>query len=288
LGLQNRILVALLTLSGLLLVACTPVQAEKTTVPLITQGEQPASIPLELPKGPRVSLQPILFVPRGLSYESSEVKAIETALTTVRGWYFDQIGITGFSVDQLRVIQGQQALSGYCPGSQSGTQCIRLPGKQGFDPAEMQPIYNELGALELGFARDRILVVFIKGGYNWAWGGVVGDRSGFALLGDWALDGLNDRYLDPTFTNGCELSEFSWAYCQKNAHIGALIHEIGHAFGLFFGPTGHPAPDGRPESDPNYWYKSVMAAPHEWPYVRLLDSEIYPEKQTVLQFLSPD
>src|SRR5690606_17724360 len=131
-------------------------------------------------------------------------------------------------------------------------------------------IYNVLWDLqEQGYPvlPNTILFVFWVGGYGYAGAVQYSSSSGFAAMGDWALDGLAGKYEAGTATSRCSDSPFASVICNKNAQIGGVAHELGHAFGL-----PHPVDDGTQPGDPDYWLSTIMAGGVDFPNVVLIDS----------------
>jgi hypothetical protein len=97
-------------------------------------------------------------------------------------------------------------------------------------------------------------------------------------VGDWALDGLAGKYENGTATSRCSDSSSASVICKKDAQVGTVAHELGHAFGL-----PHPTDDGTQSGDPNYWLSTLMAVSWDFPNVVLIDSIANPEKTLLFQ-----
>jgi hypothetical protein len=220
-------------------------------------------------------VQPILFVPSNLTADSSYLSAIDDAFGRISIWYETQLdGRTFYCVPAVEVV-GRYELKHYCPKTIATTQCIQIPGEVGADPGDIYAVLSDLGTQGYPVQKDTILAVFWVGGYGYAGGLKTSYRSGWAAFGDWALDGVAGKYESATATSNCSDSPFA---CTRDAQTGTVGHELGHAFGL-----PHPSDDGTQPGDPNYWLSTIMAVQWDFPTVLLIDSEINPEKSTLVQ-----
>lgn len=235
----------------------------------------PASEPAS---SPAMAVQPILFVPNNLTADPSYAPSINAALETIRTWYGSQLGGKTFDYVPTQVVVGQHELSYYCPKTTNTSQCIQIPGELGADSGDIYNVLSELALRGYPIQQNNILLVFWVGGYGYAGGAQYSPSSGFAALGDWALDGLAGKYESGTATSRCSDSAFAYVICKKNAQIGSVGHELGHAFGL-----PHPTDDGSQPGDPNYWLSTIMAVSWDFPEVLLIDSPANPEKTVLRQ-----
>jgi hypothetical protein len=220
---------------------------------------------------------PILFVPHNRAVDPEWAPAIDASLSEIRAWYAAQLGGPTFSAIPVKTILGKHDVSFYCPNTKVETQCIQIPGEAGADVGDIYNVLNELATYGYSFQETDILLVFWVGGYGYAAGAKTSATSGFAALGDWTIDCVAVKYEAGMATSRCSDSVFAFVFCTRNASLGAVAHELGHAFGL-----QHSVDDGRSPDDPNYWYRSVMRIPWEFPN-SLLDSPANPEKQILLQ-----
>lgn len=221
-------------------------------------------------------VMPILFVPKNLSAHPDDVSNIRNALKVTQDFYAKHLGGKTFQYSDVTVIYGGNDLRSYCPKTIRDNQCVQDPGKLGADPGDIYNVLMDIEWQRPDMVRSGIIpVVFWVGGYGYAGGVSSGPYTGMAALGDWILDSIGGRYSQGTDTGGCRESPFAYAFCRDNP--SAVIHELGHAFGL-----PHPKDDGTPPGDPNHWTKSIMDS-CEWPDCTLLDTPGNPEKQTALQ-----
>lgn len=112
----------------------------------------------------------------------------------------------------------------------------------------------------------RILMIFWVGSYGFAQGG-----GGFAVVGDWTIDGIAGKYEKGIYSSGCQDSANSAVFCRKNATVGTVAHELGHAFGL-----------PHPNLNDTNWCLSVMGCGWDFPANQLLNTSINPEKSILL------
>lgn len=227
---------------------------------------------------PSTRVKPILFVPSNLNADSAYLPAVDEALAMISAWYATQLDGNTFNYVQAEVVTGQHELRHYCPKTSSDTQCIQIPGELGADPEDINNVLSDLTSQGYPVEPNTILLIFWVGGYGYASGAKYSPTSGFAAVGDWALDGIAGKYEAGTATSNCDDSAFAWLICTKNAQIGSVAHELGHAFGL-----PHPTDDGTQLGDSNYWLSTVMAVPWDFPNVVLIDSSVNPEKTALLQ-----
>jgi len=223
-------------------------------------------------------VQPILFVPNNLETDPLYVPSINESMAIISAWYATQLDGRTFNYVPAQVVIGQHELKYYCPKTTSDIQCIQIPGEVGADPGDIYNVLSDLDSQGYPIQQNTILLVFWVGGYGYAAGSQYSPTSGFAALADWALDGIAGKYENGTATSHCSDSAFAYVFCKKNAQIGAVAHELGHAFGL-----PHPTDDGTQPGDPNYWLSTLMSVWWDFPNVVLIDSSTNPEKTRILQ-----
>ena len=223
-------------------------------------------------------VQPILFVPNNLVADPIYIPSINESLEITKAWYASQLGGKTFNFAPAQVVIGLHELKYYCPKTISDVQCIQIPGEVGADPGDINNVLDDMASQGYSIQQDTIILVFWVGGYGYAGGAQFPSLTGFAAVGDWALDGIAGKYEDGTATSHCSDSSFAWLICNKNSQIGTVAHELGHAFGL-----PHPTDDGTQQGDPDYWLSTLMAVSWDFPNVVLIDSPINPEKTRLLQ-----
>lgn len=222
-------------------------------------------------------IQPVLFVPNNLIADPASLTAIDETMQVLRSWYASQLRAKTFNVLPAVEVAGQYELKHYCPNTTVDTQCIQVPGQIGADPGDIYFVLDDLSAQGYPIEENVILVIFWVGGYGYAGGSKWSNRSGMAAMGDWALDGILEKYELGTSTSNCHHSSSAAVICRKNAQIGTVGHELAHAFGL-----PHPTNDNSQPGDPNYWLSTIMAVPWDFPNVVLIDSSTNPEKTTLV------
>ena len=259
------VLSVLATSSPVVITAAAPDQASHKVTELVTRNTA-------------TKVQPIVFVPKNLIADSSYLSAVNNTMKELSEWYGAQLGGTTFNYAPAIQVIGQYELRHYCPKTIRDTQCVQVPGQIGADPNDINNVLADLSAQGYSIHYNTIFLIFWVGGYGYAAGSKWSDTSGMAAVGDWALDGIAGKYEAGTATSHCEESSMAWLICTKNAQIGAVGHELGHAFDL-----PHPSDDGSQPGDPNYWRSTIMAVFWDYPDVVLIDSPTNPEKTTLLQ-----
>lgn len=221
-------------------------------------------------------IQPILFVPSNLIADPDSLSTINNTMQELRSWYASQLSAKTFNIVPTIEVIGQYELKHYCPNTTVDTQCIQVPGEIGADPGDINNVLDDLSAQGNPIEENVILMIFWVGGYGYAGGAKWTDRSGMAAVGDWALDGILGKYESGNATSNCDHSSSAQIICRKNAQIGTIGHELGHAFGL-----PHPTNDNSQPGDQNYWLSTLMAVPWDYPNVVFIDSATNPEKATL-------
>ena len=146
------------------------------------------------------SVVPIFFVPTDWRVNSKEVKAeaadLQQALTNVQSFYRREVGGTTFVLDQIQVVKADFAKESY--GITWGSGDIYAPGVITVGPSFESLVVNELD--RRGFPIDPTqnesgftFAIFVKGAGNYTIGREYspGD-GGWMLLGDWAIDGIQN------------------------------------------------------------------------------------------------
>jgi hypothetical protein len=223
-------------------------------------------------------IQPILFIPNNIPIDIAYVKSIEEALANIQQWYSNQLGGHAFAYTSVQIVVGKYPLRHYCPKTTTDTQCIQIPGQLGADPADIDSVLADLKSQGYPLNQHSVLLIFWAGSYGYADGHQASQTSGYAAVGDWALDGIAGKYEQGTATSRCSDSSFANILCKKNAQLGTVAGALGQAFGL-----SASSDDGRAPSDPNYYLKSLTRVPWDYPDVVLLESTANPEKSTLLR-----
>lgn len=225
----------------------------------LLQGTQAGAGPMFPYPWPDYSVLPILFSPTDWDIGSAEVQqeaaALRTAMADVQRFYADALGGPTFALNDLVVVQGNQAKEGYG---------IKWNGKNIYEDgvefvANMEAaVVAELhgrgyptppGQNESGYS----VVIFVKGAGGYAGGRELGAADGgWAILGDWAIDSIQG-----TVPEG----DYWWSGRRKQT--GAVAHELGHTFGL-------PHPDAYNGN----WETTVMGSWWNYPQLGLNPWEI--------------
>lgn len=219
------------------------------------------------------TIVPVLFVPSDRVADPGYMTAISETMVTVQNWYTVQLGGATFNFAAPRLIQGQFPTLHYCPTKQKNGKCTQQAEGDWVSPESVDAVMSDLSRQGIRAEAGTILLIFWHGGGNSAQGTVTSPTSGHVLMGDWALEGISGKFEQGTSTSGCTTSQFASAFCKKNAQIGSVAHELAHAFDI-----PHPQDDDRVPTDPQFWFKSVMQAPWDWPTVVFLDNPANPEK----------
>lgn len=219
------------------------------------------------------TVTPILFVPQDY-WNNSKIRQYQLSITEtfqlLRRWYSGALQVSSgytFEVNPTIVYRAPQRFEYYkCPDHQS--PCNNYDGV--WDNIQIQLYMAQYPLWSTG----KIYTVFVMGAGGWAGGscmGVMGSScsnrfphpqypgfSGFAIMGDWALDGISD------FRNN-ECWAAMGTACGRNPQRGAVGHELGHTFGL-----------GHPESQ-----NSIMSFWWLFPYTSLENNTLDPEKDVL-------
>lgn len=246
----------------------TRVAATNAPATAIPEPENPTETPPFVPTPRLPSFQPIVFVPSNRTVDPEYASAVDSAMADVQAWFADKLGGPTIRYLPTVVIEGEEPVSFCCPSTINDELCIQIPGIHGADPPDLQNVLNELIRLEITSRLDLKLVLFWVGGYGFA-----GGNEFQAYLADWALDGIMGKYEDGTAQGRCWDSPTANLWCNKNAQVGAVSHEMGHTLGL-----DHPSSDGT-----GVWASSIMSGSYwRFPNVRILESTTNPERQILL------
>lgn len=183
------------------------------------------------------SVLPVFFVPRDWDVGSAEVQAeaesIRSALGEIQGYYAGTLG-RSFDLHGLQVVQADSAKEAY--GIRWNGRDIYADGVEivgNVEAAVTEELYRRgfpvpPGQNESGY----VVVMFVKGAGGWAGGREFGGANGgWAIVGDFCIDSLND-----------ELAEWQYGWGSgRRLQTGALAHEIGHALSF-----DHPDAYGQP------------------------------------------
>lgn len=177
---------------------------------------------------PTYSVVPILFSPTDWDINSAEVqaeaKALREAMTDIQRFYRKSLGGREFVLNELVVLQGEKAKEDYgmhWNGKNIYTEGITTTDK--LEAAIVEELHRRGHPTPPAQNEDGYTVlIFVKGAGGWAGGrAYTNGDGGWAILGDWAIDGIQG-----TVPEG----DYWWSGRRKQ--IGAAAHELGHAFGL--------------------------------------------------------
>ncbi|WP_337177743.1 PEP-CTERM sorting domain-containing protein [Paludisphaera sp.] len=208
---------------------------------------------------PKYSVLPILFSPTDWDVNGAEVQeeaaAIRSAMAAIQGFYGDALGGRTFRLNDLQVVQGNQAKEGYgieWNGGNIYTDGVDIVGN--VEAAVVEELHARGYPTPPGQNEDGYTVlIFVKGAGGWAGGRVFGGADGgWGILGDWAIDSLQG-----------DVQEGEYWWSGRRLQIGAAAHELGHAFGL-------PHPDAYGGT----WGTTVMGEWWNYPDLGLNDWEV--------------
>lgn len=222
---------------------------------------------------PRTVVRPILFVPSNLTPDPAYLPAIDEAVQTVSDWYANELDGRTFRYEPVRLMIGEHPVRHYCPKTIVETQCIQVRGTVGADSGDVFTVLDEVGRRGYPVIDNVVILLFWQGGYGYAGGARYSPTSGMAAQGDWALEGIADKYEDDTATGGCGDAPWGPLACTKELGLYTIAHELGHAFDL-----PHSTDDGRSPDDPNYWHRSIMTSGKGLSRAIFLDSPANPER----------
>ena len=174
------------------------------------------------------SVVPVFFVPRDWDVASGEVVAeaasIRSALGEIQGYFANRLGHS-FDLHGLQVVQGEGNKEAYGIGwngrdiyvdgvdinGNVEASVVEELSRRGFP---VPPGQNESGY---------VVVMLVKGAGGWAGSREFGGaNAGWSIVGDWCIDSLNGELAE---------GQYGWG-SGRRPQIGALAHEIGHAFGF--------------------------------------------------------
>jgi hypothetical protein len=197
------------------------------------------------------SVQPVLFIPNNIATDVTYVKAINEAVAEVRQWYAKQLDRHTFHFNSVQTVIGKYPLRHYCPKTIVENQCIQVSGELGADADDIKNVLDDLRSQGYPLSSTSVMLVFWVGSYGFADARQLSSNSGYAALGDWALDGIAGKYEMGTATSHCTDSSLATVYCKRDAQLGAIAYILSQAFGL-----PESSEDGKPADDPNYYLKS--------------------------------
>lgn len=215
---------------------------------------------------------PLLFLAKDKENKANYQTGITESLENIRRWYsgpLEKDGLSNtFRFTNLETYFAPEVFDYYkCPDHIY--PCSNYDGVWG----NIQDALTQAGYPL--WQEGSIYLIFVPGAGGWMGAACAGDNcankdtnpssSGIALIGDWALDALAG------YDNQECLAALDYL-CNKSSQQGAVAHELGHAFGLV-----------HPEDDPQANQSVMSSYWAAFPYVSLINTSQYPEKDLLLK-----
>lgn len=220
--------------------------------------------------GVSYKVYPILFVAKDKRANSKNNSAINEAMQLVKRWYSGPLqksassGYT-FDVTGSTTVRAAEVFDYY----KCWDHTYPCSNYDGLSPNVREELKNKgYGLGEEG----NIYLIFVVGAGGYAGANCYGGNcntspgggtstSGYAIMGDWALDAISG-----TVNRECA-GYYDRDFCGKSAQTGTIGHELGHAFGL-----------EHPDGDPNEGDTIMSWAFADFPFVSLINTGAYPER----------
>ena len=223
---------------------------------------------------PNYKVQPVIFFPTDYIADQDMVNYLKEKFEEIRQFYLNENGVT-FTMLRPQVVSGNNDHEWYwCVNQQQGcitdnfeANVIRELKNKGFPVEEDWNIYPA----------DKVTWVVAFGGGGYAGGRQYPTGGGFSMLGDAGIyaakDGscgkILDYYYSPEEPNNIkDVCQNTWLPSGKEYGfgIGALGHELGHAFGM-------PHPDGYSGTTPQDWEETIIGNHWNYPNTGLLQQD---------------
>lgn len=233
---------------------------------LESQEKKYTVIPKTVPKDTKKSVStytvtPVLFLSADKTSQSTDSVYINEAFQVIQKWYSGPL-----ESDSARVFTLNQTIQHTAPENFEYYKCPNNEYPCGDDYSgvwgNVEKELRDAGfpLLETG----TIYIIFVPGAGGFA--GSLGcnetqcvpgpsditSTRGFAMLGDWALDGIAQR-------PNTQCTQALGIFCTRDPQRGAIAHELGHTLGLV-----HPTDTSQ---------NTLMATWWNFPFVTLLENE---------------
>lgn len=223
---------------------------------------------------PAYQVQPVIFFPTDYASDQAMVSYLNGKFGEIRQFYLSKTGAT-FTILPTKVIAGNNNHAWYwCRDSQPG--CIN----SNFEANVMSELKSNGLPVEGDwniYPYNKVTWVVAFGGGGYAGGRSYPTGGGFAMVGDAGIYAAKDKscsrlldyYYSPHEPNNIKgVCKNSWLPSGKEEGfgIGALGHELGHAFKL-------PHPDGYPGTTAQDWDKTLMGNHWNYPDTGLLQQD---------------
>ncbi len=221
-------------------------------------------------------VQPVIFFTNNYTVDNALVSFFEEKIFEIRKFYFDNNNGQTFQSLPLSTVVGDNENEFYwCNGA---TNCSAANQFEGNIITELRnksyPVHQDWNQ----FPANRVVWVLAIGGGGYAGARQYPTGGGFAMVGDAAIYGtiynscnrVKDKYFSvDNHPNAIEHCQNTWLPSGKiyGYGVGALAHELGHAFGL-------PHPDAYGYSGGSIqWSQTVLGEHWNYPDTGLLNED---------------